>query len=100
MARPAETVEVDWTAVIAGALAFLCVREAQMDGDSLVDQAKFLQRFGIPRPDAAEILGTTQKSLAEMERQQRGRKSKSSAKKPSARKTTGTKTATGRTRRG
>lgn len=100
MARPTQAVEVDWTAVIARALGFLCVREAQMDGETLVDQAKFLERFGIPRPDAAEILGTTPKSLAEMERQQKGRKSKTSPKKPVVRKSSGTKSAMKRTTRG
>jgi ectoine hydroxylase-related dioxygenase (phytanoyl-CoA dioxygenase family) len=71
---------VDWSAVTARALAFLCVRQAQVEGETLVEQATFLERFGIPRSEAATILGTTSKSLAEMERQQRARK-KSAPKK-------------------
>ena len=96
MARSTQPPEVDWTAVIARALAFLCVRQAQLEGETLVEQANFLERFGIPRAEAAQILGTTQKSLTEMDRQQRGRQAKSGAKKTVSKK----KVSTGRKSRG
>lgn len=94
-----ETGDVDWTAVIARALAFLCVRQAQMEGETLLQQAKFLERFGIPLGEAAEILGSNERSLREMERQQKNRRKKTAAKKSSVRKTTRKKaTARGRAR--
>lgn len=85
MARTNQSPDIDWTAVTARALAFLCVRQAQLEGETLLEQATFLERFGIPKPEAAAILGTTQKSLTEMERQQKERRAKSPAKKMAAR---------------
>jgi hypothetical protein len=67
--------ETDWTAVIARALGFLCVHQAGMQDETLLKQAEFLARFGIPRSEAAGLLGTSEKSLNEMERQQKARKS-------------------------
>lgn len=96
MATNSQLQDVDWVAVTARALAFLCVRQAQVDGESLVEQATFLERFGIPRAEAATILGTTQKSLTEMERQQKARRAKSQSQKATARKATKRKAATSR----
>lgn len=84
MAR--EAPETDWTAVIARALGYLCVHQAGMKDETLVKQAEFLARFGIPRAEAAGLLGTTEKSLNEMARQQKARKSKSTPSKKVAAK--------------
>jgi hypothetical protein len=83
MAR--ETPETDWTAVIARTLGFLCLHQAGLQDETMVKQADFLARFGIPRGEAAAVLGSSEKSLNEMERQQKARASKSTtAKKSSA----------------
>jgi DNA-binding protein HU-beta len=90
MAR--ETQETDWTAVIARTLAFLSIHQADLQKETLVKQADFLERFGIPRSEAAVIVGSSDRSLKEMERQQKSRAAKkstakkSTAKRPSARK--------------
>jgi hypothetical protein len=91
MARTAQAPEVDRMAVTARALAFLCVRQAQVESETLLDKATFLERFGIPLGEAATILGTTQKSLTEMERQQKTRRSKATTKKAAAKRSTGSK---------
>lgn len=96
---PGPPEEVDWTAVIARTLAFLCVRQAQMEGETLLEQANFLERFGIPLREAAEILGSNERSLKEMERQKMNRK-KTNARKAPGRKRTGPTAAPRRRTRG
>ncbi|MDQ3956132.1 MAG: hypothetical protein M3285_11360 [Actinomycetota bacterium] len=86
MARGGQAEEVDWTAVIGRALAFLCVRQADLEKATLVEQADFLERFGIPRAQAADILGTTPKSLSELDRRRKA--PKASQEKTSVRKKT------------
>jgi hypothetical protein len=78
MAR--EAPETDWNAVIAKALAFLCIHQAGLQNETLVRQADFLQRFGLPRSEVALILGTSEGSLGVMMR----RKKKSRAKRATA----------------
>jgi hypothetical protein len=58
-----DVVETDWQAVLARTAAFLCLQQADMSSASVLDKAEFLMRFGIPRSDAARILGTTDESL-------------------------------------
>jgi hypothetical protein len=84
MAREAQA--VDWTAVIARALGFLCIHQAKLQDETLVTQADFLQRFGIPRSEAAVILGTSEKSLSEMDRQRKSRGKKTRVKKTTSKK--------------
>lgn len=62
--------ETDWTAVIARALGYLCLHQAKLDGETLVRQADFLERFGIPRGEAAVLLGSTEASLRVMDSRQ------------------------------
>lgn len=71
---------LDWTPVIGRALAFICLNEAGMTEKSMVDQADFLSRLGIPRKEAALILGTNDNSLRVMQGQ------RAAAKKAPARK--------------
>lgn len=72
MAR--EAPEIDWTAVIARTLGFLCIHQAKLQDETFVKQADFLERFGIPRSEAAVILGSSEKSLYEMDRRSRAKK--------------------------
>ena len=71
MPRAREQEELDWTPVIGRALAFLCLHYADMRSAPLLDQAAFLARFGIPRSEAATLLGTTDESLSALARQRR-----------------------------
>ena len=58
MAREAQ--DIDWTAVIARTLGFLCIHQAKLQDETLVKQADFLERFGIPRSEAAVPAGVGQ----------------------------------------
>lgn len=53
----------NWTAVIARALALLCLKEEGLKGEDLARQALFLERLGISRKEAANLLGTSNDSL-------------------------------------
>jgi hypothetical protein len=60
-----------WLSVIGKALAYLCVNHvAQGDPDrvgNLLDKVKFLEGIGVPKGDAALILGSTAGSVATLE---------------------------------
>jgi hypothetical protein len=85
----AESTSTDeWTAVIARALAFLCLERADLRDKGLVPQAEFLERIGLSRKEAARLLGTSDRSLTELFRQQRTR---NGATKRGARKTKSTR---------
>src|SRR6266536_3803563 len=92
-----ETQDTDWTAVIARTLAFLSIHQADLQKETMVKQADFLERFGIPRSEAAVIVGSSDRSLKEMERQQKTRaEKKSTAKKSTAKKSTAKKSTANR----
>lgn len=56
----------DWNEVIAKSLAFLCLHHGDQIKKPMVEQFDFLTRFGIPRKEAAQILGTSDDSLRVM----------------------------------
>ena len=61
--------DFNWEAFSGRALAFLCLHFAEMDTKTVLEKADFLVGLGLPRREAAAILGTTEKSLAELARQ-------------------------------
>ena len=62
MPGPKNAEETDWQAVLARAVAYLCLQ--QTEGKSTVlEKAEFLMAFGLPRADAARLLGTSEDSL-------------------------------------
>lgn len=65
-----------WLPVIGKALAYLCVQHvSQNDPErvgSLLDRVKFLEGIGVPKGDAALILGSTAKSVSTLESRKRG----------------------------
>lgn len=70
---PKETQDVDWGAVTARCLAFLCLKNSRSADQSLADQARFLQQLGLPIEDQAALLGSTPASLRELARLARSR---------------------------
>jgi hypothetical protein len=48
-----------WTSVIARALAYLCIHQADLRKEDIATQAKFLTGLGLSNADAAAIIGTT-----------------------------------------
>jgi hypothetical protein len=52
-----------WTSVVAKALAYLCLHQADLRKESIATQAKFLTGLGLSNADAAGIIGTTPESV-------------------------------------
>ena len=53
----------DWTEVIAKTLAYLVVNSAGQKDKKVTEKATFLMGLGLPRKDAAAVLGSTDESL-------------------------------------
>lgn len=64
MAEPEEGPE--WQAVVARAVAFLALHGAGLREKDLATQGRFLEALGLPRREAARLLGTTPASLTEL----------------------------------
>lgn len=64
----------DWQAVVARSVAFLCLHSAGLREKDLATQGQFLERLGLTRREAAELLGTTHASLTELLRLARKKK--------------------------
>ncbi len=83
MPRGKEQAEFDWAPVIGKALACICLHFADMRSAKVGEQAEFLERIGLPRAEAAKLLGTTDDSLRVLASQRSGR-SGSKRKAPAA----------------
>jgi hypothetical protein len=63
-----EVGETVWLVVIGKALAYLCVQEVSKNDPkrvgTLLDKVKFLEGIGVPKNDAALLLGSTVASVA------------------------------------
>lgn len=66
--------DVNWSAVTARCLAFLCLKNSTSGDKSLLEQAKFLENLGLPIEDRAGVLGSTAASLRELSRQAKAKK--------------------------
>jgi hypothetical protein len=82
---PAEPVETEWMAVVGKALAYFCLQDVIVKDASrvstLLGKMNFLEGLGIPKNDAAAMLGTTTNSVGVLERRKlkgeaRGKKAK------------------------
>lgn len=54
-----------WIAVIGKALAYLCLKQ-ELGNATIVEKAVFLEALGIPRDEAAQMLGTSSKNIGDM----------------------------------
>lgn len=63
--------EALWLSVIGKALAYLCVQHVSQNDPgrvgSLLDKVQFLEGIGVPKGDAALILGSTSASVATLQ---------------------------------
>jgi hypothetical protein len=63
-----EARETVWLAVIGKALAYLCVQDVAKNDPkrvgTLLDKVRFLEGIGVPKNDAALLLGSTAASVA------------------------------------
>ncbi len=55
--------EVPWSAVIARSLAYQAMHLAGLADAKVLEKAQFLMMLGLPRPDAAALVGSTDESL-------------------------------------
>ena len=74
MSQHDELGEARWLEVIAKSLGFLSMQLNENRLKTLHDKEMFLRGFGFSRDDCAAILGSTPKSLAELERLARKKK--------------------------
>jgi len=72
-----------WLEVIAKSLAYQCLRMDETASGTVLEQARFLERLGVPSDARAAILGSSEASLRELARQQKNKKggSKNGGKK-------------------
>jgi hypothetical protein len=56
----------NWPAVIARALAFLCLDKADLRSAKVAEQAEFLECLGLPRRDVAMLLNSSEDSLRKL----------------------------------
>jgi hypothetical protein len=66
--------DVNWSAIIARCLAYLCLKNSRYADKSLLDQAQFLEKLGLPIDDRAGVIGSTAASLRELSRQASNKK--------------------------
>ena len=69
-----QTEKVDWSAVTARCLAYLCLKNSPFADSALLVQAQFLEQLGLPLEERAGLVGSTAASLRELARQSRVRK--------------------------
>ena len=68
--------EVNWTAITARCLAYLCLKNSRYADKSLLEQSEFLEKLGLPLEDRAGVVGSTAASLRELSRQAKAKKGK------------------------
>ncbi len=71
---PDDGQDENWSAVIARCLAYLCLKNSEYRDKSVLDQAAFLEKLGLPIHDRAGVVGSTPASLRELARQARNKK--------------------------
>jgi CRP-like cAMP-binding protein len=74
MPLPEKRSETDPFGIIARSLSFLCLVSANLRDEGIVPQAELLQALGVKRPEIAEMLGTTERSLSELLSRKRRKK--------------------------
>jgi hypothetical protein len=70
-----------WLAVIGRSLAYLCLHTVDMADEDLATKSNFLTSVGLPLRDAAVMLHSSEKSLAELRRRAKKKKGGGRAKK-------------------
>lgn len=60
--------EVNWNAVIARCLAYLCLKNSKCADKSVLEQSAFLEQLGLPLADRAGVVGSTVASIRELAR--------------------------------
>jgi SAM-dependent MidA family methyltransferase len=66
--------EFDWDPFIGRSIAYLCLHLADMRSKTTLEQAEFLMQLGLPRKEAAVVVGSSDESLRVMARQKAKRR--------------------------
>ena len=66
--------DVNWSAVTARCLAYLCLKNSRDADKSILEQAQFLEKLGLPLEERAGIVGSTTASLRELARRAKANK--------------------------
>ena len=66
--------EINWSAITARCLAYLCLKNSRYADKSILEQAQFLEKLGLPLEDRAGVVGSTTASLRELSRQAKVKK--------------------------
>lgn len=66
--------DVNWAAVTARCLAYLCLKNSRYADKSVLEQAQFLETLGLPIEDRAGVVGSTTASLRELSRRAKAKK--------------------------
>ncbi len=61
--------EYDWQPFMGRALAFLALDAAEMESNTTLERAEFLMKLGLPRKEAAVVVGSSDESLRVLARQ-------------------------------
>jgi hypothetical protein len=69
-----EEEDVNWSAVTGRCLAYLCLKNSEYAKGSILEQAQFLEKLGLPLEDRAGVVGSTSASLYELSRRARSKK--------------------------
>jgi hypothetical protein len=72
--------------IVGRSLAYLCLQNSDKKSAMLLEKAQFLMGLGLSQSDAAEMLGSTDKSLAELARQAKKTKEKKGGKATKAKR--------------
>ena len=58
--------QFDWDPFIGRSLGYLCLHLADMRSKGVLEQAEFLMKWGLPRREAAIVVGSTDESLRKL----------------------------------
>lgn len=78
--------ETNWSAVTARCLAYLCLKNSRYGDKSLLEQAQFLEKLGLPLEDRAGVVGSSAASLRELSRQAKVKNKKGAQKNGKAKR--------------
>jgi hypothetical protein len=65
--------DFDWQPFIGRSLAYLCLERANLESSTVLEKAEFLMRLGLPRKEAALVVGSSDNSLRVLAHQKASR---------------------------
>jgi|HubBroStandDraft_6_1064221.scaffolds.fasta_scaffold1091160_2 hypothetical protein len=72
--------------IVGRSLAYLCLQNSDKNAGTLLEKSKFLMGLGLSQSDAAEMLGSSAKSLSVLARRAKNEKRGKSGKEAKAKR--------------